>query len=150
MLSELQFNPILTALILALFAGMSEYVILWQSHRKREYGIALANAFGGITQVMFLVFPYLLHTFFTPGRGSYPWYSRYGDYDRDHPAVDRLAGHPRWQCAVIYARRPRLPIFLKSQTAKRDLKLQGFGRSRIYETYLTCSTQGMLCNQVEA
>ena len=60
MLSELQFNPILTAMILALFAGMSEYVILWHSHRKREYGIALANAFGGITQVMFLVFPYTL------------------------------------------------------------------------------------------
>ncbi|MDP5055124.1 MAG: hypothetical protein NWP69_15150 [Congregibacter sp.] len=60
MLSEAQFNPILTALILAVFAGMSEYVILWQSHRKREYGIALANAFGGITQVMFLVFPYTL------------------------------------------------------------------------------------------
>ncbi|MEP5764122.1 MAG: hypothetical protein ABJ308_05995 [Halieaceae bacterium] len=60
MLSDLQFNPILTALILALFAGMSEYVILWQSHRKQEYGIALANAFGGITQVMFLVLPYTL------------------------------------------------------------------------------------------
>jgi len=39
---------------------MSEYVILWQSHRKREYGIALANAFGGITQVMFLVLPFTL------------------------------------------------------------------------------------------
>ena len=60
MLSELQFNPILTAMILALFAGMSEYVILWHSHRKREYGIALANAFGGITQVMFLVLPFTL------------------------------------------------------------------------------------------
>ncbi|MEH6609027.1 MAG: hypothetical protein V7696_06630 [Halioglobus sp.] len=60
MLSDLQFNPILTALILAVFAGLSEYVILWQSHRKQEYGIALANAFGGITQVMFLVFPYTL------------------------------------------------------------------------------------------
>jgi hypothetical protein len=39
---------------------MSEYVILWQSHRKQEYGIALANAFGGITQVMFLVLPFTL------------------------------------------------------------------------------------------
>ncbi len=57
MIRDLQVNPILTALILAIFAGMSEYVILWQSHRKREYGIALANAFGGITQVMFLVLP---------------------------------------------------------------------------------------------
>jgi uncharacterized membrane protein (DUF373 family) len=78
MLSELQFNPILTALILALFAGMSEYVILWQSHRKREYGIALANAFGGITQVMFLVLPYTLfcialyQTFLNPAHPELP------------------------------------------------------------------------------
>jgi len=78
MLSDLQFNPILTALILALFAGMSEYVILWQSHRKREYGIALANAFGGITQVMFLVLPYTLiciavyQTFLNPTHPQLP------------------------------------------------------------------------------
>lgn len=60
MIQDLEINPILTALLLALFAGMSEYVILWQSHRKREFGIALANAFGGITQVMFLVLPFTL------------------------------------------------------------------------------------------
>lgn len=60
MIQDLDVNPILTALILAIFAGMSEYVILWQSHRKQEYGIALANAFGGITQVMFLVLPFTL------------------------------------------------------------------------------------------
>lgn len=60
MLQDLQINAILTALILAVFAGMSEYVILWKSHRRREYGIALANAFGGITQVMFLVLPFTL------------------------------------------------------------------------------------------
>jgi len=60
MIQDLDINPILTALLLALFAGMSEYVILWQSHRKGEYGIALANAFGGITQVMFLVLPFTL------------------------------------------------------------------------------------------
>jgi len=57
MIRDLSVNPVLTALILAVFAGMSEYVILWQSHRKGEYGIALANAFGGITQVMFPVLP---------------------------------------------------------------------------------------------
>lgn len=57
---DLGMNSVLTALVLAGFAGMSEYVILWQSHRKREYGIALANAFGGITQVMFLVLPFTL------------------------------------------------------------------------------------------
>ncbi len=60
MVVDLQVNPVLTALILAVFAGMSEYVILWQSHRKKEYGIALANAFGGITQVMYLVLPFTL------------------------------------------------------------------------------------------
>jgi hypothetical protein len=37
------------------FRGMSEYVILWTSHRKKEYSIALGNAFNGITQLMFLV-----------------------------------------------------------------------------------------------
>jgi len=59
-IKDLGLNDILTALILAVFAGMSEYVILWKSHRKKEYGIALANAFGGITQVMFLVLPFTL------------------------------------------------------------------------------------------
>jgi len=57
---------------------MSEYVILWQSHGKREYGIALANAFGGITQVMFLVLPYTLlcialyQTFLNPAHPQLP------------------------------------------------------------------------------
>lgn len=60
MMQDLEINNILTALILAVFAGMSEYIILWKSHRKKEYGIALANAFGGITQVMFLVLPFTL------------------------------------------------------------------------------------------
>ena len=60
MIVDIELNPVLTGLILAIFAGMSEYVILWQSHKKKEYGIALANAFGGITQVMFLVLPFTL------------------------------------------------------------------------------------------
>lgn len=59
-LRDFQFDPIATALVLAVFAGMSEYIILWQSHRKGEYGIALANSFGGITQVMFMVLPFTL------------------------------------------------------------------------------------------
>jgi hypothetical protein len=59
-IQDLQLNPMVTALALAGFAGMSEYVILWQSHRKGEYGIALANSFGGITQVMFMVLPFTL------------------------------------------------------------------------------------------
>tara|TARA_R110002072_G_scaffold31735_18_gene97680 strand:+ start:2774 stop:3682 length:909 start_codon:yes stop_codon:yes gene_type:complete len=45
MIQDLNINPILTALVLALFAGMSEYVILWQSHRKREYGIAVYQGY---------------------------------------------------------------------------------------------------------
>lgn len=78
MIVDLQFNPIFTAMMLALFAGMSEYIILWQSHRKQEYGIALANAFGGITQVMFLVLPYTLlgiaiyQHFFNPAHPDLP------------------------------------------------------------------------------
>ena len=45
-IQDLELNPMVTALALAGFAGMSQYVILWQSHRKGEYGIALANSFG--------------------------------------------------------------------------------------------------------
>ena len=51
-------SGVVAAIILAGFAGMSEYVILWTSHRKKEYGIALANAFGGIAQVLFLIVPF--------------------------------------------------------------------------------------------
>lgn len=59
-IGELSINPIATAVLLAAFAGMSEYVILWRAHRKGQHRIALANAFGGITQVMFLVLPFTL------------------------------------------------------------------------------------------
>ncbi len=59
-IQDFQFNAIATALVLAIFAGMSEYIILWESHRKGEYGIALANSFGGITQVMFMVLPFTM------------------------------------------------------------------------------------------
>ncbi len=59
-LTDLGLNTMLTAIMLAGFAGMSEYVMIWTSHRKQEYGIALANAFGGITQVVFLIVPYTL------------------------------------------------------------------------------------------
>ena len=57
---DLGLNPIATAILLAGFAGMSEYVILWKAHRTGQHRIALANAFGGITQVMFLVVPFTL------------------------------------------------------------------------------------------
>jgi Ca2+/Na+ antiporter len=59
-IQNLNLSPIVTAIILAAFAGMSEYVILWRAHSKGQYRIALANAFGGITQVMFLVLPFTL------------------------------------------------------------------------------------------
>jgi hypothetical protein len=59
-IQELDVNPIAAAIILAAFAGMSEYVMLWRAHRKQQYNIALANAFGGITQVMFFVLPFTL------------------------------------------------------------------------------------------
>lgn len=77
-INDFGLNDLLTALILAVFAGMSEYVIVWQSHRKQEYGIALANAFGGITQVMFLVLPFTLlaiaiyQGFINPGHPGLP------------------------------------------------------------------------------
>lgn len=49
-----------TAAALAFFAGSSEYIIVWKSHRRGELGIALSNVFGGMSQVMFLLFPFTL------------------------------------------------------------------------------------------
>lgn len=63
-LTQLGLSDIVTAFLLAAFGGMSEYMILWSSHRKGEYGIALANAFGGITQVLFLLLPFTLLAIF--------------------------------------------------------------------------------------
>jgi hypothetical protein len=59
-IDDLGLSAVATAVILAGFAGMSEYVILWRAHRKGQQRVALANAFGGITQVMFLVVPFTL------------------------------------------------------------------------------------------
>lgn len=56
-----------TAAGLAFFAGISEYVILYKSHRRGELGIALSNAFGGLTQVMFLLLPFGLLVIGTAG-----------------------------------------------------------------------------------
>lgn len=49
-----------TAALLALFAGISEYIIVYKAHRRGELGIALSNVFGGLTQVMFLLLPFAL------------------------------------------------------------------------------------------
>jgi hypothetical protein len=77
-IQEMQLSGILAAMILAGFAGMSEYVILWTSHRKKEYGIALANAFGGIAQLMFLIVPFtfiaiaIYQGFINPNHPDFP------------------------------------------------------------------------------
>jgi hypothetical protein len=77
-IEEMRLSGIVAAMILAGFAGMSEYVILWTSHRKKEYGIALANAFGGIAQLMFLIVPFTFiaiayyQTFVNPNHPDLP------------------------------------------------------------------------------
>jgi len=59
-LGRLGLPTIPTAAALALFAGVSEYIIVFKSHRRGELGIALSNAFGGLTQVMFLLLPFAM------------------------------------------------------------------------------------------
>jgi Ca2+/Na+ antiporter len=48
------------ALLLVIFGGTPEYIIVASSHRKNEIEIALSNAFGGIVQVFFVVFGFTL------------------------------------------------------------------------------------------
>ena len=57
-LNEMGLPTIPTAAALAFFAGISEYIIVYKSHRRGELGIALSNVFGGLTQVMFLLLPF--------------------------------------------------------------------------------------------
>lgn len=57
-LEGLGWPTIPTAAMLAFFAGISEIIIVWKSHRRGELGVALSNAFGGMTQVMFLLLPF--------------------------------------------------------------------------------------------
>ena len=59
-LHQIKLPQVPTALILAFFAGVSEYVIVYKAHKRGLMGIALSNVFGGITQVMFLVLPFTL------------------------------------------------------------------------------------------
>ncbi|MFW9955118.1 MAG: hypothetical protein ACFFD3_11240 [Candidatus Thorarchaeota archaeon] len=63
-------NFIQAALLLVIFAGLPEYIIVASSHRKAEIEIALSNAFGGIVQVFFVIFGFTLvasglHLFFS-------------------------------------------------------------------------------------
>lgn len=53
-------NFIQAALMLVVFAGVPEYIIVASSHLKDEIEIALSNAFGGIVQVFFVVFGFTL------------------------------------------------------------------------------------------
>lgn len=57
-LKRLELPTIPTAAALAFFAGISEYIIVYKSHRRGELGIALSNVFGGLTQVLFLLLPF--------------------------------------------------------------------------------------------
>lgn len=57
-LNGLGLPTIPTAAALAFFAGISEYIIVYKSHRRGELGIALSNVFGGLTQVLFLLLPF--------------------------------------------------------------------------------------------
>ena len=57
-LNDLGMPTIPTAAALAFFAGISEYIIVYKSHRRGELGIALSNVFGGLTQVLFLLLPF--------------------------------------------------------------------------------------------
>lgn len=59
-LGRLGLPTIPTAAALAFFAGISEYIIVYKSHRRGELGIALSNTFGGLTQVMFMLLPFTL------------------------------------------------------------------------------------------
>ena len=60
-ITHLGLPTIPTAAALAFFAGVSEYIIVVKSHRRGELGIALSNVFGGMTQVMFLLLPFVFH-----------------------------------------------------------------------------------------
>lgn len=48
------------ALLLVIFGGTPEYIIVASSHRKNEIEIALSNAFGGIVQVFFVIFGFTM------------------------------------------------------------------------------------------
>lgn len=48
------------ALLLVIFAGTPEYIIVASSHIKERLDVALSNAFGGIVQVFFVIFGFTL------------------------------------------------------------------------------------------
>jgi Ca2+/Na+ antiporter len=48
------------ALLLVIFGGTPEYIIVASSHKKDQVEVALSNAFGGIVQVFFVIFGFTL------------------------------------------------------------------------------------------
>ncbi len=59
-INHLHWPTIPTAAALAFFAGISEFVVVIQAHRRGEIGIALSNTFGGITQVQTLLLAFTM------------------------------------------------------------------------------------------
>ncbi len=53
-------NFIHAALLLVVFGGAPEYIIVASSHLKDKIEVALSNAFGGIVQVFFVIYGYTL------------------------------------------------------------------------------------------
>ena len=59
-IDEIGLPIIHAALLLVIFGGTPEYIIVASSHRKNELEIALSNAFGGIVQVFFVIFGFTM------------------------------------------------------------------------------------------
>jgi Ca2+/Na+ antiporter len=59
-INEVGLPIIHAALLLVIFAGTPEYIIVASSHRKEELEVALSNAFGGIVQVFFVIFGFTM------------------------------------------------------------------------------------------
>ncbi len=59
-INEIGLPIIHAALLLVIFGGTPEYIIVASSHRKNELEVALSNAFGGIVQVFFVIFGFTM------------------------------------------------------------------------------------------
>ncbi len=59
-IDEIGLPIIHAALLLVIFGGTPEYIIVASSHRKNELEVALSNAFGGIVQVFFVIFGFTM------------------------------------------------------------------------------------------
>jgi len=59
-INTLELPIIYAALLLVIFGGTPEYIIVASSHRKDQLEVALSNAFGGIVQVFFVIFGFTM------------------------------------------------------------------------------------------